>query len=152
MTDEFSELHEGIDKVFDLQERLNFMKPYDLMAKCGWDGDVLHIELPEPPKAIYVHHPNGTVCFGVPTGVEQELRDEISRLRRKSMFAAFDLIAENEKLRALVSDMLRTYRNVGTICDGCGYEMNCDGTDCQGDEYSLFLGRARKLGIEAETP
>lgn len=58
-----------------------------------------------------------------------------------------DIKAENEKLRALVSDMLRTYRNVGMICEGCGYEMGCDGTDCQGDEYSLFLGRARELGI-----
>lgn len=58
--------------------------------------------------------------------------------------------AENEKLCALVIDMLRTYCNVGMICEGCEYEMSCDGTDCQGDEYSLFLGRAQELGIEVD--
>ena len=55
--------------------------PYDLKAKCNWAGDLLHIELPETPKAIHVHHPCGSTFFGVPTGVEQELRSENAELR-----------------------------------------------------------------------
>ena len=70
--------------------------PYDLRAKCCWDGNLLHVELPEAPSAIHVHHPNGSVYFGVPTRVENELWDENRRLWQTLSAALIRLSAANE--------------------------------------------------------
>lgn len=119
------------------------MKPFDITAKCGWDGDVFHIELPETPREVCVHHPDGLVYFGVPTRVEQELRDEISELRRKSMLSAFDLIAENEKLRCLARDMWDCMAiGDGENCNGCPRCEECE------DGILGFVGRMQDLKVD----
>lgn len=111
--------------------------PYDLKAKCSWDGDLLHIELPETPKAIHVHHPCGSTFFGVPTRVEQELR------------------SENAKLRELVKDLNKWLWN-GADCTECPFTAKCDlNAAFESDLHAhICIGwsdihdRMRELGIE----
>lgn len=114
--------------------------PYDLKAKCSWDGDLLHIELPETPKAIHVHHPCGSTFFGVPTGVEQELR------------------SENAKLRELCKDIMAFVED-DDACERCGHDAECveaaDGELVLPYEglclmLDLFADRMRELEIEVE--
>ena len=109
--------------------------PYDLNAKCSWDGYLLHIELPDAPKAIHVHHQCGSTFFGVPTGVEQELR------------------SENAKLRELVAQLIYCAERVGNedlfyyqpTRDGCGFDCLANGEHCS---FAKICDRARELGVE----
>lgn len=116
--------------------------PYDLKAKCSWDGDLLHIELPETPKAIHVHHPCGSTFFGVPTGVEQELRSENAKLReymRKLVPELCEQNAELHKENAELRELVRDAWGSGHPDKSCG--------DCEiRDECHAEIEEAHKKG------
>lgn len=57
------------------------------------------------------------------------------------------LLTENESLRELVRRLISHVEH--PPCEGCGFEMNCDGehvTQC--DEWLFMVADARKLGVE----
>lgn len=57
------------------------------------------------------------------------------------------IVAENNKLRKLVRRLINHVEH--PPCEGCGFEMNCDGehvTQC--DEWLFMVADARKLGVE----
>lgn len=57
--------------------------------------------------------------------------------------------SENAKLRELVRRLISHVEH--PPCEGCGFEMNCDGehvTQC--DEWLFMVADARKLGVEVD--
>lgn len=78
-------------------------------------------------------------------GFKEPMRKEFRKLDEH----VTRLEAENAKLRDLCKRLIGHVEH--PPCEGCGFEMNCDGSDLtQCDEWSMYRADARKLGIEVD--
>ena len=90
----------------------------DLLAKCDWHGDELHVELPQWPEVVTVWV-NGKAMPYAP------VTDDHKRIYDRCINRVGQLEAENEKLRELLTDL--AICACGKYCYGCPHQYDgCD--------------------------
>ena len=125
----------------------------DLLAKCDWNGDELHVELPQRPEVVTVWVDGKAMPFApVTTDIAEEIKSkvkawsEIANLEGtieclKGLAEATS--AENAQLRELVRDVVLL-----ASCEGVSVtKMQLH---VKGGDWRTIADRMRVLGVEED--
>lgn len=125
----------------------------DLLAKCDWNGDELHVELPQRPEVVTVWVDGKAMPFApVTTDIAEEIKSKVKAWSEVAELEgtieclkglADATSAENAQLRELVRDVVLL-----ASCEGVSVtKMQLH---VKGGDWRTIADRMRELGIEME--